>query len=341
MAIQGRKALQFAAGLGLSGLFLWLALKGEDWGAIGERLADADYRYVALMFPVGAYGLYARCQRWRILLEKTHRRRIPMMPIYSASAIGFMANMVLPFRVGEIARPFLVARSANLPQASTFATVVVERVLDLLALATFGVGIVLMADVPPIIAHSARAAAVIAAVTFGGAIAVVANREAVLPKLDLLWQRIPRLGPFLLRVEHEFVDGMSPIAHLGTLVRCIAWSLWIWFIIAISFALGFRATGMDVPFFGGGITVATIVALAVAFPSAPAFVGQFEWGCKVALEQIHGVSGAVAVGYSILVHAAQFATQVILGVVFLAREGLSLRDLADMGDQAVVDEDAA
>lgn len=340
MAIQGRKALQFAAGLGLSGLFLWLALKGEDWGAIRERLAEADYRYVALMFPVGAYALYARCQRWRILLEKTHHRTVPMLPIYSASAIGFMANMVLPFRVGEIARPFLVARSAGLPPASTFATVVVERVLDLLALAAFGLGIVMTADVPPIITTSARGAAILAVVTFGGAIAVVANRETVLPKLDLVWQRIPKLGPILLRVEHEFVDGMSPIADPATLLRCIAWSLWIWFVVAISFALGFRATGMDVPFIAGGITVATIVALAVAFPSAPAFVGQFEWGCKVALEQIHGISGSAAVGYSILVHTAQFATQVILGVVFLAREGLSLRDLAGLGEQGAAKEEA-
>lgn len=335
MAIQGRKALQFVAGLALSGLFLWLALKGEDWGAIRERLAAADYRYVALMFPVGAYTLYARCQRWQILLERTNGRSVPMLPIYSASAIGFMANMVLPFRVGEIARPWLVARGAGLAPASTFASVVIERVLDLVALATYGVAIVLMADVPPIIAHSAKAAAVLAAVMFFGAIAVVANRATVLPKLDRLWQRIPKVGPVLLRVEHEFVDGMAPIADPFTLLRTVAWSLWIWFVVAISFALGFRATGIDVPFFGGGITVATIVALAVAFPSAPAFVGQFEWGCKVALEEIHGVSGSAAVGYSILVHAAQFATQVILGVVFLAREGLSLKDLSNMGEQGV------
>lgn len=337
MALQGRKAIQLAAGVGLSALFLWLALKGEDWGAIRLRLAAADYRYVAAMFPVGVYAMYARCQRWQILLEKTHGRTVPMMPIFSASAIGFMANMVLPFRVGEIARPWLVARAAGLAPASTFATVVVERVLDLLALAVFGLAIVMMSDVPPVIANSARAAALLAAIAFGGAIFVVVQRETVLPKLDLVWHRIPRLGPMLLRLEHEFVDGMSPIAHPATLVRTIAWSLWIWFVIAISFALGFEAAGMDLPFLRGGVTVATIVALAVAFPSAPAFVGQFEWGAKVALEGILGVdpgSGAAA-GYSILVHATQFATQIFLGVVFLAREGLSLSDIAKMGDRQV------
>lgn len=334
MRANGRRALQLAAGIGLSGFFLWLALRGEDWGAIGERLAEADYRYVALMVPMGVYTLYARCQRWQILLENTHRRKVPMLPIFSASAIGFMANMVLPFRVGEIARPWLVARAVRLPTASTFATVVVERVLDLLALAVFGVAIVLTADVPPDVRGWAKAAAVMAGLMFAGLIVIVVQREWILPKLDHVWRRIPKLGPILLRLEHEFVDGMAPIAHPSTLARTVAWSLWIWVSVGVSFAIGFKATGLDLPFFAGGVTVGTIVALAVALPSAPAFVGQFEWGCKVALVEIYGVSSAAAIGYSILVHATQFLTQVALGVIFLAREGLSFRDLTELKDEA-------
>jgi glycosyltransferase 2 family protein len=335
MTSQGRRGLQFAAGLALSGFFLWLALRGEDWAAIRASLANVDYAWVAAMFPVGAYTLYVRSQRWQLLLEKTHRRPVPMMPIYSASAIGFMANMVLPFRVGEIARPWLVARNTGLPLASTFASVVVERVLDLLALAVFGIGIVLTADtVPDSVTTMAELAAGIAVIMFGGAFAVVARRDLVLPVLDGIWRRIPKVGPIILRLEHEFVDGMSSIADLPTLLTAVAWSLYIWLLVGVSFALGFLATGMDVPFVHGGITVATIVALAVSVPSAPAFVGQFEWGCKLALEQIHGVDGSVAIGYSILVHTAQFFTQVILGVVFLAREGLSIRDLTTLKGEA-------
>ncbi|HEY2775470.1 MAG TPA: lysylphosphatidylglycerol synthase transmembrane domain-containing protein [Candidatus Binatia bacterium] len=332
MTAEVRRALQLGAGIGLSGLFLWLALRGEDWGRIRSELAGADYRFLALMVPMGVYTLYARCQRWRILLEKTHNRRIPMMPIFSASAIGFMANMVLPFRVGEIARPWLVARGAGLAPASTFATVVVERVLDMMALALFVVGIVMTLDVPPVVHHSAEAAAAIAMLSFAAVLAVVVRRETVLPKLDPLWDRIPRIGASLRLLEHEFVDGMAPIAEPVTLVILFAWSLWIWLLIALSYSVAFQALGIDLPFLSGGITVSTIVALAVAFPSAPAFVGSFEYGCKLALEQVLGVAGGVAVGYAILVHTTQFLTQVALGIVFLLREGLSLRDLAGMGE---------
>ncbi len=332
MPAQGRKAMQLAVAVGLSGLFLWLALRGQDWQAIRASLASADYRFIALIVPLGIYGLYARCQRWRILLEKTHRQRMPMLPIFSASAIGFMGNMVLPFRVGEIARPLLVSRAAAVPVAATFATVVVERVLDLLALAIFGLGIVLTADVPPAIATSAQWAAGAAVVLLAGVLTAVAQRETVLPILDRLWSRIPKVGPVILRVEHEFVQGMSPIADLTTFARTVAWSLWIWFTIAISFALGFKALAIEIPFVSGGIAVSTIVALAVASPGAPGFVGQFELGAKIALVDMFKVSPEAAIAYAILVHATQFLIQVLVGVVFLAREGLSLRDLAGMKD---------
>ena len=331
MAMQPRRLLQLGLGLVLSALFLYLALRDQDWGGIGSHLAAADYRYVALMLPLGVYGLYARSQRWRLLLEASNKRPVPILPVFSASAIGFMANMILPLRVGEIARPLLAARGAGLPVANTLATVVLERVLDLVALATFGIGIVLVSDVPPEAARWARVAAVLAAAGFFGAILVILRREQVVPVLDRLWVRIPRVGPILLEMEHEFLDGIAPIANPSVLLRALAWSLWIWLVIAVSFALGFEAVGLGIPFLRGGITVSTIVALAVAFPSAPGFVGTFEFGCRLALHDVLGAPADLATGYALLVHATQFLTQVVMGVVFLAREGLRLGDLTGMG----------
>lgn len=317
----------------LSGLFLWLALRGENWGAIRAQLATANLWWIALTLPLGTYVLYARCQRWRILLERSHNRSIAMQPIFSASAIGFMANMVLPFRVGEIARPYLVARNCGVSMATTFATVIVERVLDLMALAVFGVGIVMTAEVPPVVAQLAKVAAALTVCAFGAGWFVTVHRRRVLPVLDLLWARLPVAGPIVLRLEHELVDGMAAFTDPAILLRTVLWSLYIWFVIALGFGVGFHSLGLQIPFVGAGITVATVVALAVSVPSAPAFVGQFEWGCKVALEQVYGVSGSLAVSYSILMHTAQFITQILLGVVFLVREGMSLGDLSRLDEK--------
>ena len=127
---------------------------------------------------------------------------------------------------------------------------------------------------------------------------------------------------------------MTTVANPRVLLPVVAWSFYIWLVIAISFACGFLATSIDVPFFGGGVTVTAIVALAVSLPGAPGFVGQFEWGCKIALQQIYGVDGARAVGFSIVTHIAQFITQVVVGLVYLVREGLSLGQLGRLDREA-------
>jgi len=319
---------QIAASVGASAFFLWLALKGEDWNQIAVGLSDARYEYLGAMFVIGVYALFVRTQRWRLLLAAATSRPQPLGPLFSASAIGFMANMVLPLRVGEFIRPYLASRSTGVPLSTVLATAVIERVLDLLTLVVFGLYVITQADVPPIVRQLTMVAAVVMVVALAGVLAIQSQRARLVPRLDALWARLPeKLGSTLIAVEHDFLDGMEVIGNPLVFVKALAWSLYVWLVIAAGFAFGFPATSIDIDLVGGGITTTTIVALVVSVPGAPGFVGQFEYGCKLALEQIYGIDGARAVTFAIVTHAAQFATQVGLGVVYLLREGLSLGEL--------------
>ncbi len=295
-------------------------------------LESADARYLALMAVIGVYALYVRCQRWRLLLEQAAGGRLPMMPLFSAAAIGFMANMVLPFRVGEFARPYLVSRHTNVSLSAALASIVLERILDLAALFTFALWIVATADVPKVVERLTSVAGGVVGTLLAGVVVLHIQRARMLPLIDRLWIRLPgRIGHRIMNVEHEFLDALAILGEFSVFARAAAWSIYVWLVIAMGFAVGFPAVGIDVPLIGGGVAVTTVVALAVSIPSAPAFVGQFEWGCKIALEKIYHVAGAMALGYSLLTHALQFAVQVVLGVVFLLREGLSLGELGRMG----------
>jgi uncharacterized protein (TIRG00374 family) len=326
-----RRGLQIAVSLLLSAIFLYLALRGEDWAAIGTEIKNTRYAYLFGMAVLGTYVMFVRCQRWRILIEAAIGFCPAMGPLFAATAIGFMANMLLPLRVGEFARPYLASRRANVPLTTALATSVLERVLDLLVLFGFGLWVLATADVPQIIRHFTWIAGIAAGILIVGVAIVHANREKVLPVIDRLWNVFPDSVAGQIRLlEHEFLDGITTIANPRVLFTVVAWSVYVWFLIAISFALGFLATGVQVPFLGGGVTVTTIVALAVSLPGAPGFVGQFEWGCKIALQQIYGVEGARAVGFSIVTHITQFVTQVAVGLVYLVREGLSLGQLGHL-----------
>jgi uncharacterized protein (TIRG00374 family) len=280
------------------------------------------------MGVLGTYVMFARCQRWAILIEAALGVRPAMGPLFAATAIGFMANMLLPLRVGEFARPYLASRRADVPITTALATTVLERILDLLVLFGFGLWVLATADVPEIVRRFTWFAGIAAGVLILGVGIVHANRETLLPVIDKIWNIFPESIAGQIRLlEHEFLDGITTIANPRTFCRVALWSVYVWFLISVGFALGFLATGVQVPFFGGGVTVTTIVALAVSLPGAPGFVGQFEWGCKIALQQIYGVAGARAVGFSIVTHITQFVTQVALGLVYLVREGLSLGQL--------------
>lgn len=323
-----RRGLQIAVSLSLSAIFLYLALRGEDWAAIGAELRNTRYEYLIAMGVLGTYVMYARCQRWSVLIEAAVGNRPAMRPLFAATAIGFMANMLLPLRVGEFARPYLASRRANVPLTTALATTVLERIFDLLVLFAFGLWVLATADVPDIVRRFTWLAGIAAGVLIVGVAIVHANRSTLLPVIDKLWNVFPASVAGQIRLlEHEFLDGITTIANPRVLLTVVGWSAYVWFLISVGFALGFLATGIQVPFLGGGVTVTTIVALAVSLPGAPGFVGQFEWGCKIALQQIYGVEGARAVGFSIATHITQFVTQVVVGLVYLVREGLSLGQL--------------
>lgn len=320
-----RRGLQIAVSLLLSAGFLYLALRGEDWAAIRVELANTRYEYLFAMAVVGTYVMYARCQRWQVLLEAAVGDRPRIGPLFAATAIGFMANMLLPLRVGEFARPYIVSRRSDIPLSTALATTVLERLFDLLALFAFGLWVLATADVPDIVRSFTWIAGGAAVVAIVGVAVLQSNRERFLPVVDRVWDVFPASIAGRIRLlEHEFLDGVTTIADVSVLARVSAWSLYIWLVIACSFGLGFYATSISVPFLAGGVTVTTIVALAVSLPGAPGFVGQFEWGCKIALHQVFGIEGARAVGFSIVTHITQFVQQVLLGLVFLVREGLSL-----------------
>jgi uncharacterized membrane protein YbhN (UPF0104 family) len=122
-----RRALQLAASLILSGVFLYFALRGEDWASVNEAIASTRYRYLVLMGVVGVYAMYIRCQRWQLLIAAAAERRPPIGPLFAATAIGFMANMLLPLRVGEFARPYVASRRAGISLSVALATTVLER----------------------------------------------------------------------------------------------------------------------------------------------------------------------------------------------------------------------
>ncbi|MBN2472244.1 MAG: flippase-like domain-containing protein, partial [Anaerolineae bacterium] len=117
-------------GLVLSGVFLWVALRGLDWQSMGAILQTTRWGYLLVAMGIWSIGLGTRAIRWRVLLGNTVSPRAT----FHILNIGFLINNTLPFRVGELARAYLVGRSdAATSGWAALTTIVAERIIDMLA----------------------------------------------------------------------------------------------------------------------------------------------------------------------------------------------------------------
>jgi glycosyltransferase 2 family protein len=320
-----KHSLRIAASLGLSALFLWIAVRGVSWTETSSALGSARLGYVAPIFLMAIVSLYFRALRWGVLVK-------PLAPVrreslFSATAMGFAANMLLPLRAGEVLRPWLLARKEQLKLAPVMATVAVERLFDMATLLLFfGVATLTL----PLPAEWRRYGWVFLA-TFIAFLVVlvllVRFPRATVGALDKALTPFPQTvsGPFV-RAVHQFADGLGSLRSGAAIALAVVYSLAVWLTLAVSFGFGLSALDLPVPWIRGALSLTTMVAIAVAIPGGPGFIGMFQVGCEVGLA-VYGVGKSLAFSYSVLVHVVQFASTVLLGLYFFLKENVTLSEL--------------
>jgi glycosyltransferase 2 family protein len=320
------RRLTFVLGLALSALFLYLAMRGARLSEMAAVLRRANYWYMipCVLFTLVAYAL--RSLRWRYLLHSV--RPIPHGTLFSATMIGFMANNVLPARLGELVRAHVVGRRAGISRTAALASIVVERIFDLFTLlALFGV----VSFVSPYPGMVGKAALIIFA---GGCMALIGL---------IVWNRHPeRFVRILLRfipsrgrdrvagLAGGFGDGLG-VFDRGTHLWIVAGlSLLHWAAIIVVTWLCILSLGIVVPQPQASLVALVAIALITMVPSAPGFVGTLQ-GAGTAALVVFGVQKEQGLAFSIVYHATQWIPVNIVGTYCLVREGLSLGQLSRIG----------
>jgi uncharacterized protein (TIRG00374 family) len=311
--------------VGVSLLFLGFAVRGVNWSEAAEALAKAHYVYVVPMALVSLWTLYIRAQRWQVLLRPVGTPA--MRTLVDATNIGFMGNMVLPLRMGEVIRPALLSRKENEPLGGILATIVLERIFDMFTiLFLFGVSAASISVSATVRAWGFRMGAL--ALVVGVLIAFIRWQESLaLRLLQLALRPLPeRLAGPIDHFFRGFIQALEILDSPITFLQVLAWSLYLWLVIASTYFFAVLAFKLPIPLVVGSITVMAIIAIAVSAPSAPGYIGAFQVGCKLSLA-IFGISESSAIAFSIVVHLTQFVVTVLAGLYSLAREGMSLREL--------------
>ena len=315
------KTLQIALSVVISAVFLGFAVWNVDWSEALRALGRANYLWILPTFPVTVWTLYIRAQRWRVFL---HPMRIPALRhLLAATNIGFMANMVLPLRAGEVVRPVLVHRREGLPLSRVLASVLLERIFDMfMILLLFGVSASLVSVSDQVRQWGWMLTGL--AVGIGGVIAVMRwQEELALRAVRLVCGPLPeRLrGPVVGFIE-GFVKALEMLDSPAAFLRAFGWTLYLWVVISLIYVFAFAAFHLQVPTVVGALVLTTIVAIAVSVPSAPGFIGSFQLGCVLALA-IFDIPESEAIAFSIVVHLTQFIAVIAAGLYSLWTENMS------------------
>ena len=334
-------------GMGVSLAFLFLFFFIVDLGEMGQALSTAKYRFILPAIALYFVALFFRSLRWQFLLEPVSR--IPVARLFPVVTVGYMANNLLPARLGEIARAYYLERREGLSTSTGLATVVVERIYDgltLLFLVALAVPFLIFGG---LVDGSGTTSEItwaivggITALVFITAI-VVLTLIALKPGFGGFIERLANLLPKPLRPKARelislFIEGLSvlrePRRHLGLFLLSLpVWLLEgsMYLIVALSFDLPsyFEPAAMVIPVV---ILVTAVSNLATSIPSSPGSLGTFEAPAVAALALVGlgaGTNGGegVAGAYAVLVHVTALLPVTVLGLLYLWFGNLSLSRL--------------
>jgi uncharacterized protein (TIRG00374 family) len=326
MRIRLRTIVILALTLALLAFFLRNADPAAVWAE--TRAADPWLLLGALAATVTTYGM--RAWRWQILLSPIGRVHFGVA--LRTTIIGFAASAVLPARAGEVLRPYLLARRENLSATAAFATIILERLLDLAAVLLLFAAFVFTVE-PGVVRAGGTAWA---DVKFWGAVSAGAA-VAGLGLLFALAGHPERLGRAALRIERvlpqalaqkvaEFVEtfaqGLAVMRHPGRLAAALAQSFPLWLSIALGIWLASRAFSITFPF-PASFLVTALLVIGVAVPT-PGAVGGFHAAYLFAVTTFFGVPDDRAVGAAVVLHAISFLPVTLAGIALMASEGLTL-----------------
>jgi len=325
----------------VSAVLLYLAFRKVDARQLAESLAQAEYIWLVPAFFLMLISIVFRAIRWKYLIRPITEAEF--FHLFSASAIGLMANNLLPARLGEIARAWVIGEKAGISKTASFATIVVERVFDGFTVIFFLVILLLFGNLefPSALRNVAYAAVAFYILALVFLAMLRFKREKAFALVKVLTARLPAgAAEKVMKLLGSFVEGLTVLKRPWDITAAGLLSFLVWIPNIAVMHIVIRSFGLDIDILSS-ITVFIIVTFGIMIPSAPGFVGTVQY-CFVIGLGLFGVAESDALSISIVYHASVFIPMTAAGLFCLAREGMSFSGLkAAVKEKEVPEEDQA
>jgi glycosyltransferase 2 family protein len=326
------RRLRVVIGLAISLLFIALLLWRADPRKIADALLGANYVWLIPAVLIFFVELWVRAVRYQHIVKTL--RPATVSGLFPILVIGNMANNLLPLRIGELVRAYMIGERYQLSKMASFGTGVVERLFDGLTLLALLAGTVVILGASGAI-HDITLTAVavfaLALAVFIGCLASPDGSEQVVAKLA---------RPLPVRFRHRvvgfavsFIEGLRSLRHPDAIAWVVSTSFVCWLLETLVFTCVGQAFGLDV---GWGYYIMAVSAanLALTAPSSPGGTGLFEF-VVMQVMRLAGVEDGTAAAYALAAHFTVLLPATLLGLYCLWSMHLSLGKLSHTAEVAL------
>jgi hypothetical protein len=329
-----KNILKIILAVAISMVAAYLALRNVHLDQVMNSIRQADLMSVAMVLILITTAQVVRSLRWGLLLAPLDKfsQRV-LLPI---TAIGFLFIWIIPARLGELARPYLLQQNSRIGLTAGMGSVVLERLIDSSFLVALLAACLPILQLPSLIVASFRGFAFLLL-----AVVLLLLLGSVPALRQRFFQVVSRLLPeswmeFLTRFADTFYSGMQAMTSLKGLFVIVLLTSLIWIFALAAFLILFRSMNLQLGLLAS-VTVLVLTCLGIALPAAPGFIGNYHYACVVALG-LFGVGKDTALAYAILAHFLTILIIVGMGILYInvskLKVGFSLRSAIDSGQLA-------
>lgn len=329
-----KRTLIIILGWVISLVFLYFTFKQIHLNELWTTLTSANYLWVIPNILVVMFAMFYRAYRWQIMLDPI--KHINLHDLFASTMVGFMANNVLPLRMGEFVRAYSIGRLGNLSRSASFATIVLERVFDIFTLLLM-LALIMIFRLLPLnpegehyhnIVYAGYLMLAISIALFVLLLLLKIKSESTLALFKKLLKPFPdKLSHIIIDILEKFANGLSVLGDTKRMLSISIHSILLWLITGISNYFIFMAFGLtDLPW-TASFVVLIVVTLGITVPNAPGFLGVYHALVVLALSFYPTeVSEVAARGCAIVMHGAQYIVITGVGIYYLLSRHLSLHE---------------
>ena len=318
------KKLFFGVVLGI--VLIYFSVRGINFHETIAHLKKVNLGYAALSLFFITFMQVLRSYRWGVILRPMEK--ISQFTLFAVTSVGFLAIAAIPARIGELARPFLIAKKSSIKMSSALGTIVVERVLDSLSVLTITVVVLILQDLPSWMIKSGIIFFILTLLMIAFIIGLIWRRETAVIIIERILRLLPeKLSQKVNHMIHHFIDGFQVITDVKRLLYLLFLSAVVWLVdVAAIYAL-LLAFGFKLPVLAAFVVMVILIA-GIAIPAAPGFIGNWHYACILGLS-LFGIARPEGLSFALVYHFLAMLVVIVLGVIFLPFNKFSVSEMTN------------